>query len=125
VQVNAIQALAATTAAVNAAALGRTDIASTLSGLSGAINTAISSCTPAAQQLVVDYVNNLIQEMNAPFLANFVATFQADATAISSRPPRSRLIWDSTPTARSRSRARLRFFRLFCKTTPAVPIHIR
>ena len=32
---------------------------------------------------MVDYVNNLIQEMNAPCLPNFVSTFQTDAAAIS------------------------------------------
>jgi uncharacterized membrane protein len=84
VQVNAVQALAAVGAAASASALGRTDIAATLSGLSGAIDTAVSSCSPAAQAEVVAYVNNLIAEMNAPFLQNFVATFQADASAISS-----------------------------------------
>ena len=83
VNVSATQAQSAITGATDAAALGRADIAITLSGLSGAINTAISSCTPAAQQLVVDYVNNLIQQMNAPFLSNFVSTFQTDAAAIS------------------------------------------
>ena len=53
VQVNAIQALAAVGAAASATTLGRTDIAATLSGLSGAIDTAISSCSPAAQAEVV------------------------------------------------------------------------
>ena len=83
VNVVAQQAQAAIAGANDAAVLGRTDIATTLSGLSGAINSAISSCTPAAQQLVVDYVDNLIQEMNAPFLANFVSTLQSDVAAIS------------------------------------------
>ena len=84
VNVTAAQAVAAQNGAVAAQALGRTDIATTLSELSGAINTAISSCSPAAQQSVVDFVNNLIQEMNAPYLSNLVALFQADASAISS-----------------------------------------
>jgi Transglutaminase-like superfamily/LVIVD repeat len=82
VQLNAVQALAAVTAAGDAAALGRNDIATVLSGLSGAINTAISSCSPAAQQLVVDYVGNLIQLMNAPFLANFAADLTSAKNAI-------------------------------------------
>ena len=47
------------------------------------MNTALASCSPASQQSVVDYINNLIQEMNAPYLSNFVALLQADASAIS------------------------------------------
>ncbi len=82
VNVVAAQAQAAVAAANNAEALGRTDIASTLSGLSSAINTAVSNCSPAAQQLVIDYVNNLIQEMNAPFLSNFAAQLQTVSSAI-------------------------------------------
>ena len=83
VTVSAAQAESAAAGAASASTLGRTDIGTTLSGLSAAIDTALSSCGTASQQGVVDYVSNLIQEMNAPFLANFVATFQADAAAIS------------------------------------------
>ncbi|HUA86493.1 MAG TPA: dockerin type I domain-containing protein [Bryobacteraceae bacterium] len=80
----AAQALSATQAAQSAGALGRPDIATTLSGLSGAINTALSSCSAASQAAVAAYVNNLIQEMNAPYLQNFVSQLQSAATAISS-----------------------------------------
>ncbi len=82
VQVNAVQALAASAGATAAQMLGRADIANTLSGLSGAINTALSSCSPAAQAEVVAYVNNLIQEMNAPFLASFASQLQSVEAAI-------------------------------------------
>ncbi len=78
----AAQAQTAVQAAQNATALGRTDIASTLSGLAGAIDTTLASCSPAAQQAVIDYINNLIQEMNAPFLSNFTAQLQTASSAI-------------------------------------------
>jgi uncharacterized membrane protein len=83
VNVVAQQAQAALIGATDAIALGRTDIAIVLSNLSAAINTAVSSCSPAAQQLVVDYVNNLIQLMNAPYLVNFVSQLQTASAAIS------------------------------------------
>ena len=82
VQVDAVQSLSAGTGAAAAAALGRSDIATTLSGLAAAINTALSSCSSASQAQVVAYVGNLIQEMNAPFLTGFVSSLQAAQSAI-------------------------------------------
>ncbi len=82
VEVVAQQAEAAVAGVQDAAALGRNDIATTLSGLAAAINAAVGSCSPASQAEVLAYVNNLIQEMNAPFLASFVSSLQAAQTAI-------------------------------------------
>jgi len=82
VQVDAVQSLSAGTGAAAAAALGRSDIATTLSGLSAAINTALSSCSSASQAQVLAYVGNLIQEMNAPFLTGFASSLEAAQSAI-------------------------------------------
>jgi uncharacterized membrane protein len=82
VDVTTTQALAAATGSQDAMELGRSDIAGTLSGLSGAINSVVSSCSTTSQQLVLDYVNNLTAEMNAPFLANFTSSLSSASSAI-------------------------------------------
>jgi hypothetical protein len=83
-QVNAAQAAAAASGSTAAQSLGRNDIAATLSGLSTAINTLAGSCGDSAKASVLAYVNNLIQEMNAPFLQSFANQLQSAASAISS-----------------------------------------
>jgi probable HAF family extracellular repeat protein len=80
---SATQAEAASAGAQYAANIGRPDIAVTLSGLGQAIDTAISACSPAAQSQVLAYLNNLIQEMNAPYLASLVAPLQSAQSVIS------------------------------------------
>ena len=94
IQVNALQAIAAATGASSATALGRIDIASTLSG-PGARS--IRLWLPVArprQQAVIDYINNLIQEMNAPSLSNFTAQLQTASSAITQRQhARTSALW--------------------------------
>src|SRR5262249_49906529 len=77
-QVESIQAQSASAGAQAAAHLGRSDIAVTLSNLATAItNLAAHPNNPANKAAVIAYLDNLILEMNAPFLADFVAQFQA------------------------------------------------
>jgi uncharacterized protein (TIGR03437 family) len=84
VTVSSAQAQTAAAGSASAAALGRTDISTTLARLSGAINGVVASCSAATQAGVLAYLDNLIQQMNAPYLANFVAELQAARAAIAS-----------------------------------------
>src|SRR5262249_28975301 len=62
--------------------LGRPDIALTLTGLAGAIDALVAGCTAATRAQMLAYLDNLIAEMNAPFLANYAASLGAARSAI-------------------------------------------
>jgi large repetitive protein len=63
ITIEAKQALTASTTAPPAAAAGRTDIASTLSNLSGAITAVFAGCTPATLLALQNYATNLSLEI--------------------------------------------------------------
>ncbi len=81
----AAQAQGASAGAQDAAALGRSDIAINLSNLATAITALAANPSNAADEAaVLAYVDNLILEMNAPFLAGFAAQLQTVRDAIAS-----------------------------------------
>jgi large repetitive protein len=63
VTVTSQQAIPAITAAPFATAAGRTDIASTLSGLSGAVDSLVAACTSSTLAAFQNYANNLIEQI--------------------------------------------------------------
>lgn len=88
---SAVAAVSVTTAAAQSAiqgalaaqTLGRTDISQTLSNLSSAMNGLASNPGSATHRAaVLAYVDNLIQTMNAPYLASFVTQLQTARAAI-------------------------------------------
>ncbi len=138
VTVLAAQALPARQAAIAAAAAGRTDVATTLGGLTSAVTGLVASCTPTSLLSVQNYTQNLLQQVtNSSYLTGALQNLGynafgdiASATCANYSQPLTELVQVITNlnnyfNAPGAYRFQIRFGAHFCRGTAQQHGHIQ